>query len=41
MRLDRGRVRWRRSPGVIEQSYRLTAPKTLIKKLDGAKASLG
>jgi predicted DNA-binding protein (MmcQ/YjbR family) len=36
LRLDRGRVRWREVAEVIEQSYRLTAPKTLTKKLDGA-----
>jgi phosphoribosylglycinamide formyltransferase-1 len=36
MRLDRGRVRWREVAEIVEQSYRLTAPKTLIKQLDGA-----
>jgi phosphoribosylglycinamide formyltransferase-1 len=36
MRLDRGRVRWREVAEVIEQSYRLTAPKSLRNKLDGA-----
>ena len=36
MRLDRGRVRWREVAEVVEQSYRLTAPKSLLKKLDGA-----
>jgi predicted DNA-binding protein (MmcQ/YjbR family) len=36
MRLDRGRVRWPEVAEVIEQSYRLTAPKSLTKKLDGA-----
>jgi hypothetical protein len=36
MRLERGRVRWREVAEVVEQSYRLTAPKTLLKKLDGA-----
>ena len=36
MRLDRGRMRWPEVAEVVEQSYRLTAPKTLIKKLDGA-----
>ncbi len=36
MRLDRGRVRWREVAEIVEQSYRLTAPKSLIKKLDGA-----
>jgi hypothetical protein len=36
MRLDRGRVAWREVAEVVERSYRLTAPKTLLKKLDGA-----
>ena len=36
LRLDRGRVRWREVEEVIERSYRLTAPKALLKKLDGA-----
>ena len=36
MRLDRGRVRWREVAEVVERSYRLSAPKSLIKKLDGA-----
>lgn len=36
MRLDRGRVRWREVAEIVEQSYRLTAPKTLVAKLDGA-----
>jgi len=36
MRLDRGRVRWREVEEIVEQSYRLTAPKTLLKRLDGA-----
>jgi predicted DNA-binding protein (MmcQ/YjbR family) len=36
MRLDRGRVRWREVEEIVEQSYRLTAPKTLVKELDGA-----
>ena len=36
MRLDRGRVRWREVAEIVEQSYRLTAPKALLKKLDGA-----
>jgi phosphoribosylglycinamide formyltransferase-1 len=35
-RLDRGRVRWNEVAEVIERSYRLTAPKTLLKKLDNA-----
>ena len=36
MRLDRGPVAWREVEEVVEQSYRLTAPKALLKKLDGA-----
>jgi predicted DNA-binding protein (MmcQ/YjbR family) len=36
MRLDRGRVAWGEVAEVVERSYRLTAPKTLLKKLDGA-----
>jgi phosphoribosylglycinamide formyltransferase-1 len=36
MRLDRGRVSWREVAEIVEASFRLTAPKTLIKKLDGA-----
>jgi predicted DNA-binding protein (MmcQ/YjbR family) len=35
MRLDRGRTAWREVAEIVEQSYRLTAPSTLIKKLDG------
>ncbi len=36
MRLDRGRVPWREVEEVVEQSYRLTASKAQVKKLDGA-----
>jgi predicted DNA-binding protein (MmcQ/YjbR family) len=36
MRLDRGRVPWREVAEVIERSYRLTAPKSLTRQLDGA-----
>ena len=36
MRLDRVRVRWRDVAEVLEQSYRLTAPKTLLHELDSA-----
>ena len=36
MRLDRGPRALAEVAEVVEQSYRLTAPKTLIKKLDGA-----
>jgi predicted DNA-binding protein (MmcQ/YjbR family) len=34
LRLDRGRIDWREVASVVERSYRLTAPKTLIAKLD-------
>jgi predicted DNA-binding protein (MmcQ/YjbR family) len=36
MRLDYGRVPWREVEEVVEQSYRLTASKAQIQKLDGA-----
>jgi predicted DNA-binding protein (MmcQ/YjbR family) len=35
MRLDVGRVNWREVAEVVERSYRLTAPKALLKELDG------
>lgn len=38
LRLDRGRVNWREVEEIAERSYRLTAPKTLLKQLDGASA---
>jgi len=34
LRLDRGRVDWREVANVVERSYRLTAPKSLVAKLD-------
>jgi predicted DNA-binding protein (MmcQ/YjbR family) len=34
MRLDRGRVSWPEVENVVERSYRLTAPRSLLKKLD-------
>ena len=37
MRLDRGRVSWREVEEIVERSYRLTAPKSLLKRLDAAK----
>ena len=37
VRLDRGRVDWREVANVVERSYRLTAPKTLLAKLDAAR----
>ena len=36
MRLDGGRVHWREVAEIVERSYRLTAPKTLVEKLDSA-----
>jgi phosphoribosylglycinamide formyltransferase-1 len=36
LRLDRGRVSWREVAEVVERSFRLTAPTTLLKKLDMA-----
>jgi predicted DNA-binding protein (MmcQ/YjbR family) len=36
LRLDRGRVDWREVANVVERSYRLTAPTTLVAKLDAA-----
>ncbi|HEX5050007.1 MAG TPA: MmcQ/YjbR family DNA-binding protein [Gammaproteobacteria bacterium] len=37
LRLDRGRVDWREVANVVERSYRLTAPKTLLARLDAAR----
>src|SRR5262249_46963467 len=37
LRLDRGRVDWREVASVVERSYRLTAPKTLVAKLDAPR----
>ena len=37
MRLDLGRVSWREVEEIVERSYRLTAPKSLLKRLDAAK----
>jgi predicted DNA-binding protein (MmcQ/YjbR family) len=34
LRLDRGRVDWREVVNVVERSYRLIAPRTLVAKLD-------
>ena len=39
LRLDRGRVDWREVANVVERSYRLTAPKTLLAKLDGPRTA--
>ena len=37
LRLDRGRVDWREVANVVQRSYRLTAPKTLLARLDAAR----
>jgi phosphoribosylglycinamide formyltransferase-1 len=37
MRLDRGRVDWREVAEVVERSFRLTAPKSVLKRLDAAR----
>jgi predicted DNA-binding protein (MmcQ/YjbR family) len=39
MRLDRGRVRWREVAEIVARSYRLTAPKSAVRRLDGASAA--
>lgn len=36
VRLDRGRVDWREVTEVVRRSYCLTAPKTLVRKLEDA-----
>jgi phosphoribosylglycinamide formyltransferase-1 len=40
MRVDRGRVPWAEVAEVLERSYRLTAPKSCLAKLDGAAGAL-
>jgi predicted DNA-binding protein (MmcQ/YjbR family) len=40
MRVDVGRVPWAEVAEVIERSYLLTAPKSCIAKLDGARGAL-
>ena len=37
LRLDRGRVDWREVAQVVERSFRLTAPKSVLKKLDAVR----
>ena len=37
LRLDRGRVDWREVAEVVERSFRLTAPKSVLKRLDAAR----
>jgi predicted DNA-binding protein (MmcQ/YjbR family) len=34
LRLDRGRVDWREVEDIVRRSYRLSAPKTLVRKLE-------
>jgi hypothetical protein len=36
LRLDRGRVSFKEVAEIVGRSFRLTAPKTLLKKLDAA-----
>jgi predicted DNA-binding protein (MmcQ/YjbR family) len=36
LRLDRGRIKWKEVSEIVEQSFRLSAPKTLVRKLTGA-----
>ena len=36
LRLDRGRVDWKEVRSIVRRSYLLTAPKTLLKRLDAA-----
>jgi predicted DNA-binding protein (MmcQ/YjbR family) len=38
LRLDRGKVNWSEVQNVVELSYRLVAPKTLVRKLDAPPA---
>jgi len=40
MRVDRGRVVWNEVANILEQSYRLTAPKSCLAKLDGSHGAL-
>jgi predicted DNA-binding protein (MmcQ/YjbR family) len=40
LRLDRGRVAWREVAELLERSYRLTAPKSYVAKLDDARSDL-
>jgi len=36
LRLDRGRVDWKEVAGIVERSFRLSAPKTVVRELDSA-----
>jgi hypothetical protein len=38
LRLDRGRVDWREVAALVERSYRMTAPATLLRRLDAGAA---
>lgn len=40
MRVDRGRVAWAEVAEILERSYRLTAPRSCVAKLDGAQGGL-
>ncbi len=39
-RLDRGRVAWSEVAEILERSFRLSAPPSVIAKLDGARGAL-
>jgi predicted DNA-binding protein (MmcQ/YjbR family) len=41
MRLDRGAIDWKEVGEIIEQSYRLVAPKTLLRRLDAPASARG
>jgi phosphoribosylglycinamide formyltransferase-1 len=38
LRLDRGKINWNEVQNIVELSYRLVAPKTLVRKLDAPPA---
>jgi phosphoribosylglycinamide formyltransferase-1 len=38
LRLDRGRVDWAEVAEIVQRSFRLTAPKSMLKKLDAARS---
>jgi phosphoribosylglycinamide formyltransferase-1 len=40
MRIDRGPVPWAEVAEIIERSFRLTAPRSVLAKLDGAQGAL-
>jgi predicted DNA-binding protein (MmcQ/YjbR family) len=39
LRLDRGKINWNEVQNIVELSYRLVAPKTLVRKLDAPPAA--